>query len=156
MIDNLEVEHQDILLTNYEDIATRAEFKVALNSYLKQLVKSPVRSLKDVIAFNNKNPELVSISALHQLINPLLYACFRSKNGYEKLIKKNKLDALMAPFIKRYIAPGGYPGINVPAGYDFDGKPFGIEFAGLKGSEPTLIEIAYSFEQATKVRRPPF
>jgi amidase len=33
--------------------------------------------------------------------------------------------------------------------------PFGICFGGLKGSEPKLIEIAYSFEQATFIRKPP-
>jgi amidase len=33
--------------------------------------------------------------------------------------------------------------------------PFGICFGGLKGSEPKLIEIAYSFEQATLIRKPP-
>ncbi|TVU07370.1 hypothetical protein EJB05_47422, partial [Eragrostis curvula] len=33
--------------------------------------------------------------------------------------------------------------------------PFGISFGGLKGYEPRLIEIAYAFEQASKVRNPP-
>ena len=49
----------------------------------------------------------------------------------------------------------GFPGVSVPAGYDTTGVPFGICFGGLKGSEPKLIEIAYGFEQATKIRRPP-
>ncbi|KAL4290475.1 hypothetical protein GQ457_14G004640 [Hibiscus cannabinus] len=40
--------------TDYETLATIAEFKLAINSYLKELVVSPVRSLKDLIAFNNK------------------------------------------------------------------------------------------------------
>ncbi|GLT30712.1 hypothetical protein SLA2020_055030 [Shorea laevis] len=171
LIDNLEVEHQDVLSSNYETIATNAEFKLALNSYLKQLVKSPVRSLKDVIAFNNRNPDLEKVKEYGQDIlleaeatngigekerKALLNLEKYSKDGYEKLIRNNKLDALVAPFISPYIAYNGYPGINVPAGYDEDKVPFGINFAGLKGSEPTLIEIAYSFEQATKVRRPPF
>ncbi|KAI8025810.1 putative amidase [Camellia lanceoleosa] len=55
----------------------------------------------------------------------------------------------------RVLAIGGYPGINVPAGYDEDGTPYGICFGGLRGSEPKLIEIAYGFEQASKVRKPP-
>ncbi|KAI4344882.1 hypothetical protein L6164_012066 [Bauhinia variegata] len=55
---------------------------------------------------------------------------------------------------KNPILVRGYPGVTVPAGYGKDG-PFGILFGGLKGSEPKLIEIAYSFEQATKIRRPP-
>jgi amidase len=82
-----------------------------------------------------------------------------SKNGLEKLIKKNKLDAVVAPdfsyVLSFVLAIGQYPGISVPAGYDSDGVPFGICFGGPKGSEPKLIEIAYGFETATKVRRPP-
>lgn len=79
-----------------------------------------------------------------------------SKNGFEKLMKLNKLDAVAIPGsnFSPVLAIGGYPGIIVPAGYDKD-EPFGICFAGLRGSEPKLIEIAYSFEQATKIRRPP-
>ena len=47
-----------------EETALLAEFKISLNAYLKELVSSPVRTMADVIAFNNKNPELVSLQAL--------------------------------------------------------------------------------------------
>ncbi|KAK6779628.1 hypothetical protein RDI58_021812 [Solanum bulbocastanum] len=79
------------------------------------------------------------------------------KYGFEKMMKENKLDALMSPGadIAGLLAIGGYPGINVPAGYDKTGAPFGISFGGLEGSEPTLIEIAYGFEHATHIRKPP-
>jgi amidase len=33
--------------------------------------------------------------------------------------------------------------------------PVGLSFFGRAWSEPTLIKIAYAFEQATKTRRPP-
>ncbi len=45
----------------------------------------------------------------------------------------------------------GYPNITVPMG-DVHGLPVGISFFGTAWSEPTLIEMAYSFEQATKAR----
>lgn len=79
-----------------------------------------------------------------------------SKYGFEKLMKDNKLDALITPYSdgSRVLAIGGYPGISVPAGYDKNESPYGICFGGLKGSEPTLIEIAYGFEQATNFRKP--
>jgi len=51
-------------------------------------------------------------------------------------------------------AVAGYPNINVPAGFVF-GMPIGISFFGRAWSEPTLLKLAYSFEQATKARRPP-
>ncbi|RVW96600.1 putative amidase C869.01 [Vitis vinifera] len=71
--------------------------------------------------------------------------------------ERHKLDALVTPGsdVRTILAIGGFPGISVPAGYDSEGVPFGICFGGLKGSEPKLIEIAYSFEQATKIRKPP-
>jgi len=33
--------------------------------------------------------------------------------------------------------------------------PFGVSFTGMACSEPTLLKLAYSFEQATKKRVPP-
>lgn len=80
-----------------------------------------------------------------------------SRDGFEKLMRENRLDALVTPgaYVAIVLAIGGFPGINVPAGYESNGVPFGICFGGLKGSEPKLIEIAYGFEQATKIRKPP-
>jgi len=80
-----------------------------------------------------------------------------SANGVEKLMKKHRLDAIFTPdsSIATVLAYNGLPGIEVPAGYDEKGVPFGICFGGLKGYEPRLIEMAYAFEQATKVRKPP-
>ena len=80
-----------------------------------------------------------------------------STNGLEKLMKEHQLDAIVAANsdASSVLAVGGYPGIAVPAGYDKQGVPFAICFGGLRCYEPRLIEIAYAFEQATKVRRPP-
>jgi amidase len=92
--------------------------------------------------------------------------------GIDFIMKKHRLDALVAPtggpawptdwingdhFTGGYSsasAVAGYPHVTVPAGYVF-GLPVGISFFGGAFSEPKLIKIAYAFEQATKVRRPP-
>lgn len=92
--------------------------------------------------------------------------------GIDAVMKKFKLDALVAPtdspawltdlvdgdhFLggsSQAAAVAGYPSITVPAGFVF-GLPVGISFFGRAWSEPTLIKLAYSFEQATKVRKPP-
>jgi amidase len=94
------------------------------------------------------------------------------QKGIDLLMQKNKLDALIAPtggpaWLTDYVngdhftggyssasAVSGYPHITVPAGY-VSGLPFGISFFARAYSEPTLIKIAYSFEQATKARRTP-
>lgn len=61
MVDNLEIENIDEVYSGpSEGIAVAFEFKSSLNAYLKDLVASPVRSLADVIAFNNKHSKLVS------------------------------------------------------------------------------------------------
>ncbi|XP_054806678.1 probable amidase At4g34880 [Prosopis cineraria] len=172
LVDNLVIDNIDELFNgSSEDIAMSIEFKVSLNSYLKDLVASPVRTLADVIAFNKKHAKLEKLDEYDQdsMVEAqktngmgktekeaLLNMTRLSQNGFEKLMKMNRLDAVVIPGsgFSRVLAIGGYPGIVVPAGYKKD-QPFGICFGGLRGSEPKLIEIAYSFEQATKVRRPP-
>jgi amidase len=92
--------------------------------------------------------------------------------GIDSIMNKFKLDALVAPtggpaWITDLIngdhsaggsssaaAVAGYPNINVTAGYLW-GLPVGISFFGRAWSEPTLLKIAYSFEQMTKARQKP-
>jgi amidase len=49
----------------------------------------------------------------------------------------------------------GLPGFTVPMGYTYKGLPAGLQLVGRLFSEPTLIEIAYSYERATLYRKPP-
>ena len=55
----------------------------------------------------------------------------------------------------------GFPAIDVPAGFSTptssapSGVPIGLDFLGRPWSEGILFSLAYSFEQATKFRRPP-
>jgi amidase len=92
--------------------------------------------------------------------------------GIDSVMDKHKLDALIAPtggpaWITDLItgdhfgggssnaaAVAGYPNINITAGYMF-GLPVGISFFGRAWSEPTLLKLAYGFEQATQARKPP-
>ncbi len=92
--------------------------------------------------------------------------------GIDAAMDKHQLDALLAPtagpsWLTDHVtgdhdtggssslaAVAGYPNINVPAGFIFE-MPVGISFFGRAWSEPTLIRIAYAFEQATRLRKPP-
>jgi amidase len=165
------------------------EFKADLNAYLAGLgPEAPVRSLKDVIAFNEKNRDrempyfgqdiMIKAEAKGPLTSKPYLTALRKNHlltrahGIDAVMKKNRLDALVAPtggppwptdwingdhFTGGYSsasAVAGYPHITVPAGYVF-GLPVGISFFGGAFSEAKLIKIAYAFEQATKVRRPP-
>lgn len=165
------------------------EFKADLNSYLASLgPNAPVKSLKEIIAFNEQYREREmpyfgqDLLIKAQAKGPLTEKAYRDalakdqrmsrKEGIDSVMDKNKLDALIAPtggpawptdwingdhFTGGYStasAVAGYPHITVPAGYVF-GLPVGISFFGRAWSEPTLIKLAYAFEQATKARQPP-
>lgn len=66
MVDRLEIPNLEAIFSMLggEQTALQAEFKLSLNAYLKDLVTSPVRSLADVIAFNEKFSDLVSIMSI--------------------------------------------------------------------------------------------
>ncbi|KAJ4914317.1 Amidase family protein [Raphanus sativus] len=175
VFENLSIPNMDVIMNwtkSGEKTALLAEFKMALNAYLKDLVESPVRSLADVIAYNERfadeekveewGQELFLAAEATNGMGEKEKAALQkmeelSRNGIEKLMKEMKLDAIVTLRSKmsNVLAIGGYPGINVPAGYDNEGVPFGITFGGLRFSEPKLIEIAYGFEQATLIRKPP-
>lgn len=92
--------------------------------------------------------------------------------GIDAVMDKLKLDALVAPTAgpawvidlvngdhdtggsSTPAAVAGYPDITVPAGFIF-GLPVGISFFGRAWSEPTLLKLAYAFEQTTQARKPP-
>jgi amidase len=96
----------------------------------------------------------------------------KSRQALHDIITNNRLDAIVAPtnspawttdlvngdhFELASTGPAaraGFPLVTVPAGFTF-GLPVGITFMGLAFSEPTLIKLAYAFEQATKVRHAP-
>ncbi|HEX7332025.1 MAG TPA: amidase [Pyrinomonadaceae bacterium] len=165
------------------------EFKADLNAYLAGLgPQAPVRSLKDVIEFNEKNRDrempyfgqdiMIRAEAKGPLTSKAYIQALRKNHlltrtqGIDFVMKKHRLDAMVAPtggppwptdwingdhFSGGYSsasAVAGYPHITVPAGYVF-GLPVGISFFAGANTEPKLLKIAYAFEQATRIRRPP-
>ncbi len=95
-----------------------------------------------------------------------------ARDSIDGILDQHRLDAIVAPtggpagltdwvngdthplISSTPAAVAGYPNITVPAGY-IHGLPVGISFFASAYQEPTLIRIAYAFEQATRVRRPP-
>ncbi len=91
-------------------------------------------------------------------------------HGIDEVMRAQKLDALLfgGSWGAGIAAKPGYPTVIVPFGFvpnapkqaypeKFGAKPipFGISFTGMECSEPTLLRLAYAFEQATKKRVPP-
>jgi len=58
------------------------------------------------------------------------------------------------PGVTGIAASAGYPHITLPMGYVF-GLPVGLSFTGRAWSEATLLRLAFAYEQASRVRRPP-
>ena len=165
------------------------ELKADLNAYLARLgPASPVKSLRDVIEFNEKHRDkemayfgqdiFLKAEARGPLTDQAYLDAVENNRrlarteGIDATMDKFKLDALVAPTggpawttdlitgdhsiggSSNAAAVAGYPNINVTAGFIY-GLPVGISFFGRAWSEPTLIRLAYGFEQTTKARRAP-
>jgi len=92
--------------------------------------------------------------------------------GIDAVMTEHQLDALIAPtgipaWLTDHVngdasgggssspaAVAGYPHITVPAG-QASGLPVGLSFFGRAWSEPTLIRLAFAYEQGTQHRKPP-
>ncbi len=95
-----------------------------------------------------------------------------SQNAINTAIDAHDLDAMLAPTngpawltdhingdsfglsSSSFAAVSGYASITVPAGF-VQGLPVGVSFFAGNFSEKQLIEMAYAFEQASKIRRAP-
>ncbi|MDE2720977.1 amidase [Candidatus Palauibacter polyketidifaciens] len=111
------------------------------------------------------DPEYLNAKATIQQAN--------REDGIDRLAREHGLDAIIAPtrdlpwptdHIKGDRLDGGssaapaaiagYPDITVPMGF-VKGLPTGVSFFGPAWTEPTLLRIAYAYEQATQQRRAP-
>ena len=158
------------------------EFKVGLNAYLATTPPSvTTRTLADIIAFNKADPRELALfgqdlfekaEATKGLDDPdykkardegIAYA---GKNGIDRLLRDNKVDALIGPTVSAawpidavhgdqypgggagYLAAiAGYPHLTVPMGM-VKGLPVGLSFIGPKWSEALLLGLGYAYEQA--------
>ena len=96
-----------------------------------------------------------------------------SQAAIDGALKSNRIDAIIAPAnspawltdhvngdvgfglsSSSYAAVSGYASVTLPAGF-FRGLPIGVSYIAGAYSEKRLIDIAYAFEQASKVRRAP-
>jgi amidase len=161
------------------------QFKYDLNRYLAGLGdKAPMHSLADIIKSRRFHPSiqvrLESGQASYDV--PGETPACRSREVYRetlraavvKLMDDAQLDALVYPtwsnpprLIGDLNTPGGdnsqlfapstgFPAITIPMGFTHTGTlPAGLQLLGRPWSEPTLLKLTFSYEQATHHRRPP-
>ncbi len=182
IVDPVELPCQD---TKWDSNVLRYEFKKYVNDYLRQLDASvPVHSLAEVIAYNAAHAEkalkygqetLIWAEQTSGTLTEPEYRASLQRNqqwagprGIDHALEEHRLDTLLFlgnEYGSDLAARAGYPSITVPGGYAKNGViapggyqtsgPQGITFVGTAYSEPTLIKLAYSFEQATRHRFPP-
>lgn len=150
------------------------EFKVAVNAYLARVEPHlPVHNLTDLIEYNVANKEVAlkygqahldkadktdgSLASGEYFFSRLQDERVCGMESIDKALDTYGLDALVYPnyYAQTVAARAGYASITVPAGYSSGIGPVSITFVGRKFDEPKLIRFAYSYEQATRVRKPP-
>jgi len=159
-------------------------FKFDIDNYLATLgPDAPVKSLDDIIASRRTHPTIRQRLEFFQAVEDPPdedESCVQSLPNREQLraavraqLETHQLDAMVYPTWSnpprligdlntphgdnsQDLSPGtGFPAITVPMGYVRGDLPVGLQILGEAWSEPRLIAIAYSFEQATRHRRPP-
>lgn len=64
----------------------------------------------------------------------------------------NPLEMYLADICTVSVNIAGLPGISIPCGVDSKGMPIGMQLIGDKFKEETILNAAYTYEQATKFR----
>jgi len=178
----------DRRLGDAEDTVLFTELKADLNAYLTTTPTTvTARTLGALIAFNRAHPREISLfgqdefekaNLLKGLTNPAyrkaraLAHRLAGPAGIDALVKRNKLDALIAPSygpawrtdvvagdnssgsVASLPAVAGYPHLTVPMGY-VRTMPVGLSFVGPAWSEATLLGLGAAYERATTMRHAP-
>jgi Asp-tRNA(Asn)/Glu-tRNA(Gln) amidotransferase A subunit family amidase len=111
-----------------------------------------------VVRAQEETRQLVLALMADQKLDAFMYATFDHQPG----VMAN--DVMTRPVVEDFAGIGnnrrlspvvGFPAVAVPAGFTTDGIPVGIEFMARPFAEPTLLTIAFSYEQGTRHRKPP-
>ena len=167
------------------DAGSCGGFKHDINRYLASLgERVPIKNLEEIIRSRRYHPaiELRLTRAQEGTEHgPGSPAC-KAEGDYRERFRAAVLETMKAQELTAFVYPTwsnpprligdlntphgdnsqlfspttGWPAIQVPMGYTRDGQlPAGITFFGRAWDEPTLIKLAYGYEQATKHRKPP-
>jgi Asp-tRNA(Asn)/Glu-tRNA(Gln) amidotransferase A subunit family amidase len=173
----------DVSVPNYNTVSNTSvitmEFRTHLDQYLAATPGAPFQSLQQIFDSGLFHPSLTGTltASLNPANNTTSDAYFARLAGRAifrdallEVMADNGLDALIYPTIRRkptvvgtgqpgsncrVSAQSGLPAISVPAGFTADGLPVGMEFLSEEFTEGKLLELAYSWEQATHIRRVP-
>jgi amidase len=159
-----------------------SEVRAAIERYLAKTGSTFPKSLADIMASGKFHPLhevglLATASAPAPDDDPIVHKLeadeARMRIAYMTAMDGLSIEALVLPVWTyppklngdRNTTPAGgligvasalhWPAAVVPMGYSYENLPSGLQIIGRPWSEPTLIEIAYAYEQVTRHRVPP-
>ncbi|RIA10339.1 amidase [Flavobacteriaceae bacterium MAR_2010_72] len=167
----VEIEGESIELKDFRRLLN-LDMKKDLPTYLSSAVDTSVAvtSVQDVILFNEKDS--VNMMPYGQRLFHGIVADNASDTEFESIkaalktagrsffdvpMKAHQLDGILSinNYHAGFAAVAEYPALTVPMGYDQEGKPKGLTFIAKPLQEKFLLQWAYNFEQASKLRRLP-
>jgi amidase len=149
------------------------EFRAQIADYLQSLTKTNMRTLADLIAFNNAHcpQELVYYDQdLFLLAERFVgypndpdyvaartHATSTARAGIDHAMTSQDLQAIVAPHLTNSTGPAvaGYPNFSMPVGIRSSGRPAGMLMYSTAFHERQLLAMAYDLEQALNARRQP-
>ncbi len=178
-IPNLQALTADMTLGEFESRAAVNHYLASLGP------NAPVQTLTELIAKGGLHPAIeADVKAGEAMADGVHSEEYRGRltrrddlrRAVMNVIAAERLDAILYPHQRRLVAligdeqlerngvlsnGTGFPALTVPAGFSEptptapDGVPVGLELLGPDWSEATLFRLAFAFEQATRIRKPP-
>jgi amidase len=169
----VDVDTGDVFAYNGDEFtALLYEFRAQIADYLATLTHTTMRTLADLIAFNNAHcsqempyyDQDVFLAAEQDVGYPndatyiaaRTHATSTAKAGIDSVIAGG-VDAIVAPHLTNSTGPAvaGYPNFSMPVGVRPSGRPAGMLMYSTAFHEAQLIAMAYDLEQALNARQQP-
>jgi amidase len=169
----VDVDTGDVFAYNGDEFtALLYEFRAQIADYLATLTHTDLRTLADLIAFNDANcPQEMPYYGQEVFLlseqfpgypNDPNYIAARTnartsaRSGIDSVINSG-VDAIVAPHLTNSTGPAvaGYPNLSIPVGIRDSGRPAGMLMYSTFLYEPQLIGFGYALEQALNVRQQP-
>jgi amidase len=149
------------------------EFRAQIADYLATLTHTTMRTLADLIAFNNAHctqempyydqdvfllaEQFVGYPNDPNYIAARTHATNTARAGIDDALAAQNLDAIVAPHLTNSTGPAvaGYPNFSMPVGIRSSGRPAGMLMYSTAFHEAQLIAMAYDLEQALNARQQP-
>jgi len=149
------------------------EFRAQIADYLATLTHTNMRTLADLIAFNDAHcPQEMPYYGQEVFLlaeqfpgypNDPNYIAARThartaaRTGIDNALQAQNLDAIVAPHLTNSTGPAvaGYPNLSIPVGIRQNSRPAGMLMYSTFLHEPQLIGFGYALEQALNVRQQP-